>query len=450
LLKHISNFFSSGNPRTVKLKRNVGASFIIKGVSIVLGLVKIPILLTYLDSDKYGVWLTIASIIMWVQHFDLGLGHGLRNKFAEALAIGDKKRAKGLVSTAYISMTAIMLFLFIVLLPVVYVLDWNSILNVDVISLSELRHTVAIVLLMFASRFVFQLITIILKADQRPAISDVFLPLASLISLVIVVVLKYFVEDSLFWASAAIALPPVLVLIFGNIYFFKKDYSYCKPAVNEYNKTFLKDIYSLGLKFFVGQMLMIIMFQSSNLILIKIVNPEEVTIFNIAKTYFHLPLTFFMIILTPYWSAITEAYVKDEYEWIKRSMYQLKKIAVLFSGGLILMLLLSDFAFKIWIGDKIAIPFDLCIAFTIYNIIVLFLSPYNIFINGVGKLNLGLRIAVYKSITFLPVAIYFVKIYGAIGLVIALFIVNSLPNVIFNITQYKKIINRTAKGIWNR
>jgi O-antigen/teichoic acid export membrane protein len=428
----------------------VGASFIIKGVSIVLGLVKIPILLTYLDSDKYGVWLTIASIIMWVQHFDLGLGHGLRNKFAEALAIGDKKRAKGLVSTAYISMTAIMLFLFIVLLPVVYVLDWNSILNVDVISLSELRHTVAIVLLMFASRFVFQLITIILKADQRPAISDVFLPLASLISLVIVVVLKYFVEDSLFWASAAIALPPVLVLIFGNIYFFKKDYSYCKPAVNEYNKTFLKDIYSLGLKFFVGQMLMIIMFQSSNLILIKIVNPEEVTIFNIAKTYFHLPLTFFMIILTPYWSAITEAYVKDEYEWIKRSMYQLKKIAVLFSGGLILMLLLSDFAFKIWIGDKIAIPFDLCIAFTIYNIIVLFLSPYNIFINGVGKLNLGLRIAVYKSITFLPVAIYFVKIYGAIGLVIALFIVNSLPNVIFNITQYKKIINRTAKGIWNR
>lgn len=443
-------FLAKGHPRSSKLKKNVGASFVIKGVSIVLSLVKVPILLSYLNSEKYGVWLAIASIVMWVQQFDLGLGHGLRNKFAEALAKNDSLRAKGLVSTAYFSMAAIMLAIAAIALPFLYYLNWNSLLNVNFVASSELRNTVAIVFYIFIARFILQLITVILKADQRPAISDVFLPIASIISLISVLLLKFFIQDSLFWASVAIALPPVLVLLVSNIYFFAKDYSYCKPNFSHFNKIYLKDIFSLGLKFFLGQLLSIIMFQSSNIILIRLIGPEEVTVYNIARTFFNLPLTFFMIILTPFWSAITEAYVKDELDWIRSVMKVLKNIALLFSGGLILMLLFSDFAFKIWIGDSVTIPFYLSLGFALYNIIVLFLSPYNYFLNGVGKLNLGLRVVVFKTIFFLPVALILVKYIGALGLVVSLVLVNSLPNLIFNILQYKKLITKTATGVWNK
>lgn len=450
LVSYIIVFFTKGNERSVRLKKNIGASFIIKGISILLGLIKVPILISYLNAEKYGVWLTIASIIMWVQTFDLGLGHGLRNKFAEALAKGDKVRAAGLVSTAYLSMSVIMISLFIILLPIIYILDWNVILNVKIITNSELRNTIAIVLFMFVLRFVFQLISVILKADQRPALSDIFLPIASVISLAMILILKYFTQDSLLWASIAIALPPVVVLIIGNFYFFRKRYYNFKPSLKKYSKGLLKDIYALGIKFFVGQMLAIIMFQSANLILTIYINPEEVTVYNIANTYFNLPLTFFVIILTPYWSAITEAFAKDEFNWIKKNMLQLTKVAIVFSFGLIAMLILSDFAFKMWIGNKVIIPFNLRIAFTCYNIMLLFLSPYTYFLNGVGKLNLNLRVAIYKSIVFFPLAIYFVKQFGASGLVISLFFANILPNLIFDITQYKRIINKTATGIWNR
>jgi O-antigen/teichoic acid export membrane protein len=450
IILSILNFFNKGNSRSVRLKKNIGISFIIKGLSILLGLIKVPILLSYLDSEKYGVWLTIASIIMWVQHFDLGLGHGLRNKFAESLAKNDTHKAIGLVSTAYFSMAGLMLVLLLILLPIVSILNWNEILNVSTISGVELKKTVIIVLVMFVIRFVFQLITVVLKADQRPAISDMFLPIASFVSLFLIFIVKFFVNDSLFWASTIMAVPPVLVLMIGNIYFFKKDYKTYSPSIRHYKSVYLKDIYSLGLKFFVAQVLSLIMFSSSNLILSKIVNPQEVTIYNIARTYFNLPLTFFMIILTPYWSAITEAFVKNDFEWIKTNMNKLKIIALLFTLGLILMLIFSKIAFKFWVGDKVLIPFYLSIAFTIYNIIVLFLSPYNFFLNGVGKLDLGLRVAIFKITAFLPLAILLVNFYGAIGLVVTLVIVNSLPNLIFNTLQYKKIINRTAKGIWNK
>ena len=117
----IKDFFTKGHPRSIKLKRNIGGSFFIKGFSIVLGLIKIPIILAYLDSEKYGVWLTIASIVMWVQQFDLGLGHGLRNKLAESFARNDKKNALGLISTAYISMTIIMISIMLISSPIIFI-----------------------------------------------------------------------------------------------------------------------------------------------------------------------------------------------------------------------------------------------------------------------------------------------------------------------------------------
>ncbi len=88
--------------------------------------------------------------------------------------------------------------------------------------------------------------------------------------------------------------------------------SYRCPSSSLHYDVIKGDIYSLGIKFFVGQMAALIMFNSQNFILSQVVNPAEVTVFNIAKKLFGLPLMCFMIVLTPYWSAITAAYTKDE------------------------------------------------------------------------------------------------------------------------------------------
>lgn len=446
----IQRFFKSGHDRTRKIKKNVAALAVIKATSILLSLIKVPILISYLNPEKYGVWLTIASIVMWVQYFDLGLGHGLRNKFAEALARGEQERAVRLVSTAYLSMAILMGGIFVALIPLVYLLNWNAILNVGTISTEELRRTILLVMSMFNLRFIFQLITVILKADQRPAISDAFLPADSLLSLVLIFVMKIFVKDSFFWASAVISIPPVLVLLLGNIYFFAKDYRAYAPKYSMASRTYLKDIYTLGMKFFFIQVVALVMFNSSNIILTHIVNPEEVTIFNVARQYYNLPLMFFMIILAPYWSAITDAYTKDEYSWIKTNMRRLDIVAIIFSIGTIIMLLISDMAFRLWLRGQVVVPFELSLFYAIYTILSLFLSPYSHFLNGVGKLHLGLFVGPFKLVAFLPVAIILVHSYGAVGLVIALIVVNALPNIFIEVAQYKKIITKTASGVWNR
>lgn len=445
-------YLKSGDNRFANIKVNVFWSMVIKGISILLGLVKVPILLSYLNTEKYGIWLTIASIAMWVSYFDLGLGHGLRNKLAEAIALNDKERAKGLISTAYISMSLIMICILAVLTPIIFNINWNNFLNVNTDSVGEmeLMYTVYITILMFCLRFIFQLISVMLKAIQKSAISDAFLPIESILSLIFVLALRYIHPDSLFLASASLSVIPVLVLFIANFTFFRRDFSEFSISVKSFRKNYFKDIYALGFKFFLGQMCGLIVFASQNFIISKTIGAEEVTVYNIARTYYTLPLTFFTMLLTPYWSAITEAYTKGELFWIKDNMKKLKYAAIFFSIGMLLMFILSDFMFYLWVGDRVIVPLSLSISFALYNIFVMFFSPYTYFLNGVGKLTLTIYKDVFKTILFLPVAIYLTTQWGSCGILAALFFVNMIPNMIFDPIQYKKIINQTAQGIWNR
>src|SRR5690606_30861030 len=94
-------FITKGHERSVRAKKNILSSLLIKGASIAISFITLPITLNYVDSSTYGVWLTMSSIVGWIVFFDIGLTQGLRNRFAEAKAIGDEKLARIYVSTTY-------------------------------------------------------------------------------------------------------------------------------------------------------------------------------------------------------------------------------------------------------------------------------------------------------------------------------------------------------------
>lgn len=72
--------------RTKLLVRNVIASFFIKGWAACVTLMMVPLTLKCLGVYQNGVWLTISSLLVWVDHMDIGLGNGLRNKLALHMA----------------------------------------------------------------------------------------------------------------------------------------------------------------------------------------------------------------------------------------------------------------------------------------------------------------------------------------------------------------------------
>lgn len=430
--------------------KNAAGSLAMKFVSMIMGFVQVPIYLSFLDSSHYGIYLTIASIVAWTHQFDFGLGTGLRYKLTQAISTSDFERSKQLVSTAYISMSVIMLFVLLICTPLFLCLNWNDILNCDFIGTAELILCVIMVLAVFVVQFVMELIIVVLQADQRSAISSIFKPLANVLSIAIVLVLRIYYHNSLVLACLALTIPILVVLSVANLLLFHKRYKKIAPSLKDFKRECLSDIYSLGIKYFVSQLSSLIVFSTASFLLTHFVAPSESTVYNTAWAYFGLVVSLNTMVLQPLVAAVTDAYVKNDMLWVKNIFKKINLYSGLLSIIEISLLLLSPFIFKIWLGERLTIPTALSVAMTIYFIFNVWVNPYMNFLSGVGKLNVSVYLSIIKIVVFFPIAIAMIKAWGAVGLILTIMIVNTLPNLVLGVIQYYLIINNKAKGVWNK
>ena len=450
IVQKAKDSFSGRSARTQIVVKNAVGAFAIKALAMAIDFAKVPVLLTFLDSSHYGVYITIASIVAWTHQFDFGLGSGLRYKLTEAFSKQDDERGRQLVSTAYISMAAIMLMVLLVCTPIIICLDWQIILNCNFVGLPELVLCVCMVLAVFVVQFVLELISVVLQSDQRAAISNIFKPIANLLTVVAVLVLCRYAHNSLLLACLAMTVPIVMVLFIANAWLFARRYKRISPSYKEFRRERIRDIYSLGLKYFTGQFSSLIVFSTASFLLSHYVNPSEATVYNTAWTYFGVLVMFNSMVLNPLVAAVTDAFVKGEDKWIINIYKKISIYSWMLTAGSLSLLAVSQYAFHLWVGDKVVVPWTLCIVMTAYFISNVWVTPYKNFLGGVGKMNVSVIISFCKMVLFFPAAIAMIKQWQSTGLIIAILVVNTLPNMVFGIYQYHLVINHKAKGIWNK
>jgi len=440
-----------GNTRGSKAKREIIYSVVIQGVSVIVGLLYVPLLLNYLSQEKYGVWITLTSILEWVRFFDIGLGNGLRNKLTVAIAKEDFKLGKKLVSTTYTLLGSIFIPVLILFHIGNLFLDWDIILNTKSIENSELYTLTSIVFTFFIIRFVVQIISVVYLADQKPSFTKLITTSGNFLSFIVILILtKITIKGNLIVAGIIISAIPVILFILVSIVSFNTRFKQLKPSFKEIDFKASKGILNLGVKFFFMQITYIIIFSTSSFFIAQFYGPKEVTIYNIAFKYFQIPVMLFSIILSPIWSAVTDAYTKSDYNWLKRTLKYLNILSGIFSVGVILMIFISNWVYRIWVGKEIVIPISLTATLGIYTIIQLVIIPYSNFINGMGKLKLTVSFAA------VGISIYLISIYvfgnlfkNSTGIILAIIVTNILGSFLQPI-QIHKLLNKTAKGIWNK
>ena len=440
-----------GNTRSARAKRQIVYSFFIQGISVLIGLLYVPLLLDYLTQEKYGIWITLTSILGWFSFFDIGLGNGLRNKLTEALAVNNKKLGKKYISTTY----ALLICIFSVVLVIFHIsnffLNWNSILNTKTIDNNELYILTSIVFSFFIIRFIVQLISVIYLADQKPSATKMMTTSANLLSFLIVLLLtRITLSGNLVLLGTIISAIPVLLFIAVSFVSFNTRFKELKPSLQAVDFKLSKGLLNLGAKFFFLQIAYIVVFSTSNIFITQFYGPAEVAVFNIAFKYFQIPVMVFSIVMSPMWSAVTDAYAKADYGWLKRILKKLNILSLLFISGVILMVIISNWVYKIWVGDEIKVPFSLSLTLGLYSIMQIIVAPYSNFINGLGKLRLTL------NLTFLGTAVYLTLVYlfgnlfnNSTGIVLAINCAQLIGTIIQPIQTYK-VLNNKAKGIWNK
>lgn len=437
--------------RTKNIKNHVILSFIYKGGSILANFLLVPLTIDYLDTENYGIWLTLTSFIAWFSFFDIGLGNGLRNKFAEARAADDNILARAFVSTGYYTIAIVSLLLFIIFLGINFFIDWTNVFNTSIFFNNELSYLMPIIFGFFCIQLVVKLITAIYLADQHHSVQVKVQFATQVLSLLIVWLLIQTSEGSLLTFGSIIAAVPVIILISLNLFAFTGDYKIFKPKFSLWKKEYLRDIMGIGFNFFIIQIATIVLYSTDSFIIIRLFGPEHVVPYNIAFKYFSIITMVYSMIVVPYWSSFTEAYIKRDYMWIKSSVKNILILWLIIPFSLIFMILIADWFYDLWIGEKVIVMRSLSISMALFVLLNTFIKIFTYFINGVGKIRLQLYVSIFSMIINVPLSVFFAKYLniGIPGVILASCISLAFFAFIFPV-QYYKIVYLKASGIWDK
>jgi O-antigen/teichoic acid export membrane protein len=438
------------NDRTSKAKRQILYSVALKGISVLVGLVYVRLLIDILDKERYGIWLTLVSVFSLFTVFDIGLGNGLRNKLTEAIAAKKYELGRKYVSTAYILISGIFILLLLIFQGTNHFIKWNTILNTSLIPKGELHLLAAIVFGFFIFRFIFQLVGVIFLAGQEPATNNSIGTFGSVLSLLIIwVIFKYAHKISLVALGTIISAMPVFVLIAFTIFAFRGRYKSLKPSLKYVDLSLRKDLLGLGVQFFLIQISSLVLYYTANIAITQFFGPSEVTVYNIAFQYFQVPIMGYTIIVSPIWSAVTDAYTLGEFGWLRTTLKKLNYVSLIFTFGIVTMVFVSPLFYKFWIGNRVYIPLELSVSMGFYAIINIWLSPYSSYVNGLGKLRITSSFSVIAIGLYLIMLVVFCRAFAdSLGVILAMSFISLIWLALQSIQTYKIIENR-ATGFWN-
>lgn len=394
---------TTGSERSIKAKKNILSMLFLKGGNILIGLLLVPMTINYVDSENYGIWLTLSSMVAWMSFFNIGLNNGLKNKLGEALATGNLEMGKKYVSTTYAMLCLIFIPLMLVLLLVIPFINWYSVLNVSESIGNSLLASICILIVYFCLNFILSTINIVLQADQNPAGASGRDLIQQILSLTIIWILTLTTRGDLLKLCIALCASPLVVSSLFNITLFTGRYKVIAPSLRSIDFKLAPSLLNLGIKFFIIQIAGIIQYQMSNFLILRYIGASEVTSYNIAYKYISVLWMVWSILTTPIWAAVTDAVAKGDFDWIKNTQKRYLKLLGLFTIVGVIMVIISPFVYKIWIGDKVAISPILSAFVFLYIWVMMYGNVYVSILNGAGKLNLQMYSCLISPFVFMGI-----------------------------------------------
>jgi len=436
-----------GSGRSATVKKNIVYSMGIKGVSMVVSFTLVPLTIGYVSSELYGVWLTLSSILTWLCFLDIGFSQGLKNKLTEAIAHDDWEKGKSLVSTTYFMMVLIFVPVCLILEAIIPFIDWCALLNVSTQYSDEIVKAMHILIAMACLQMVVNVLVSVVAAFQKVALSNTFVPIGNIISLVIIYVLTKTCPPSLIALAFSLAAMPILVTFIASVVLFSGQFKRVAPSFSTVNKAYVKDLFGLGYKFFIINIQVVVLYQSTNILISNVSSPNEVTCYNIAYQLLGCAMMIFNMIIAPLWPAYTDAYARGDYAWMKNTRKRMTKILLLSMVGCILIALLSPIIYKLWIGDRVDVPFIMTTMVCLYVCVYCWMQLNGTLVVGMSKVKVETYLVLVGMLLHIPLSYLLSTYIGAYGVLTSLILINFIYALILNI-QVGKLLNNKATGIW--
>ena len=400
----------------------------------------------YLGSNDYGIWVTIYSIISWVYFLDFGFSNVIKTKLPTLLN-NKEKEVSILISTIYIGIGAISLLILLLFLTLNCFISFADFLNIDVafvnfnglLFLNLLFSTFILIIGNYKALFVGVVKTHVVEFSLM--VIQLFIVFA------IFILYKYDLFQNyskIFLVSNVFGLLNLLIGIGFTIYFFKKNKGIVISFKN-FDLSILKINASLGLKYFIIQACMIVIFSTDYVLITKYFGSKDVANYDIVLKVFQVPMLLVIAALSPYWSIFSKTFSEKKHIWIKKTLVTFNLLFPFFIVGIAVLTFLINEIIYLWMNVRFEISKALLITISIYVSMRTFTAMYNYFLNGINKINLSLWLTIFGAVINIPICIALIKTgFGVSGIVIGTCI-SILPTTIALPIQAFRIINRNIK-----
>lgn len=391
-----------------------------RGVNLIVSFISVPLAVGYLGRDRYGAWITISSLLVFLSFTNFGLGSSLLNAISDAHGRDDRPQAQRYVASAFWLLVIIGILLWV---PFAGASHWIS---AQLFSgggnsslLAEASPAILIAITIFFLNFPLGLYSEVLTAYQQRAIVNIcaiITSIGNLVAIVAVVTLK----GGLVWLVLAYSGCGLLVSAVTSVWLYYHAKPWLRPSISAVDSSLVGNLFRSGWKFLVTSIFWIVNLQTDNLIISHFLGPGAVTPYSIAYRLLSYAVIFQSFAVPALWPAYSEARVRNDTAWIRRAF----KTNLIFSfvSSLPLTILFVVFGQQIiglWAGPTAVPPFLLLVWMAIWNLMLATLSAASLLLNAFGRLT---GMTIYGTVTAvvnIVLSVILVQRWGVSGVVFA-------------------------------
>ncbi len=407
---------SQGRNRIVRSRLTGVTTLIVKGATIATGLITIPLTAQYLGVERYGMWLTLSSLLTWAGLVDFGLASSLTNALATADGLQDRQKAQEAVSSAFWMLLVSTLFISLCFGVAFPWIPWSRILNVrSPTALSEVNGAVFATLALFFCRGLLSLPGQIYGAYQEGYLYQLWNILgsaASIIALFIAISLKSTTAVLL----AAFFGCAFLADIGAALYLFGWHRQWLKPTFSHFKWSSAKSLLKSGGQLWIAQISAIIIFQTDLIIVAQLFGATTVASYGTAMRLFGLVLMIQSAFIMPLWPAYRESLARGDITWIAKTFKNSIYLSFLWTTMIsILIAIFSPSIITAWIGPQ-AVPNTITLIALLFRTVTLALDQcLGVLGNGLALLRLQAILSPIFAATNLALALLLGYVMGVSG-----------------------------------
>jgi O-antigen/teichoic acid export membrane protein len=421
-----------------------------RGLSSLAMLVSLPLAVSYLGAERFGVWATIASTVVFLNLLDLGIASTLTNHVAQSYAVGDRQHAVRSVTNALALTVVVAAGVGLFVAALWHYLNWAKLFNVSAtVQPAEVSRTVAAAMALVLLGMPASLSNRILAGFQEVHVSNLVVALGTVANL----------AGLLAGIALRTSMPVLFVMstgwvTIGNLGSLAVLLLWRKPWLRPRRSLLAwavaRELLSSGSGFLLIQIAGAVVFSSDNVVLSHFLGPAQVTPYNVTWRLVGLTAAMQGLLFPALWPAYAEAYARGDFAWMRRAFrLTLRATLALNIAVAGLLLSLGQTLIRSWVGSAAVPSFALLALMSLWAVLSGAMTVESCLLAAVNRTREQGVLSVIAAGLNLALSIVLVQRVGAVGVIMGTVLSYLLVLVVPQSLLVRQVLRRQTRATLN-